>query len=209
MPINIYQQNKMCNKGFTLMEILVTIAIFSLIMIAIGTFARNTFYYNNIFSNGLTSYDEANKLLQPIASEIRSASPSSLGAYNIESATDTSFVFFTDTNNDGLKERVRYFLSGTALRRGVIAPTGSPLKYLTANEVIKDIVPNLKNGTTAIFTYYDTNYNGSTAPMTQPVSITTIRLVKITLIIDIDPNRSPIPVTISTQVSLRNLKDNL
>lgn len=203
------KNNLKINSGFTLVEVLVTMAIFTVIMGAIGVFARDTFYFNNIFSGGLTSYDEAKKVLQPVASEIRGASPSSLGAYNIEQATDTSFVFFTDTNNDGLKERIRYFLSGTTLRRGVISPTGSPLQYVNANETFTDIVPNLRNGATPIFDYYDTNYNGSSAPLTQPVSITTIRLVKITLIIDVDPNRPPLPITVSTQVNLRNLKDNL
>lgn len=197
------------NRGFTLVEVLVTMGIFLVILGAIGLFARDTIFYNNVFSGGLTSYDQAKKVLQPVSSEIRSASPSSLGAYSIESATDTSFVFFTDTNSDGLKERVRYFLSNNVLKRGVISPSGSPLQYLSANEVITDVVTNLKNGATPIFTYYDSNYNGNTNPLTQPVSITTIRLVKITLMIDVDPNRSPLPMTVTTQVNLRNLKDNL
>jgi len=196
-------------SGFTLVEILVTMAIFSLILGAVGLFARDTFYYKSIFSGGLISYDSANKILQPISSEIRSTSPSSLGAYSIEQASNTSFIFFTDIDNDGLKERIRYFLSGTTLKRGVIIPSGSPLQYLSGNEIITDIIPNLINGSTPIFTYYDTNYNGSTNPLTQPVSITNVRLVKITLIIDVDPNRPPLPITVTTQVTLRNLKDNL
>lgn len=196
------------NKGFTLVEILVTMAIFSVILGAIGLFARDTFYFNNIFSGGLTSYDDAKKILQPVASEIRSASQSSLGAYSIEQATNTSFTFFTDTNNDGLKERIRYFSSGNILKRGVIVPSGSPLQYSGA-EVITDIVPNLRNGSTPIFTYYDTNYNGSTSPLSEPVSVSSIRLVKINLIIDVDPNRPPSPIIVTTEVSIRNLKDNL
>lgn len=197
------------NKGFTLVEILVTMAIFSLILSAIGLFARDIFYYDNIFSGGLTSYDDAKKILQPVASEIRSASQSSLGSYSIEQANNTSFVFFTDNNNDGLKERIRYFSSNGILKKGVITPSGSPLQYLSGSEIIKDIVPNLRNGATPIFTYYDTNYNGSTSPLSTPVPVLNIRLVKITLIIDTDPNRPPAPMTVTTEVSIRNLKDNL
>jgi len=208
-PLKNFLKKENFLAGFTLIEILVTMAIFSLIMGAVGLFARDTFYYNNIFSGGLTSYDDAKKILQPITSEIRSASPSSLGAYSIEIADNTNFVFYTDINNNGLKERVRYFLSNSTLKRGVIIPSGSPIQYLSSNEIITDVVSNLKNDSTPIFTYYDTNYNGNTSPLPIPVSVLSIRLVKITLIIDYDPNRPPLPITVTTEVNIRNLKDNL
>ena len=180
-----------------------------MIMGVIGKFARDIFYYNSVFEGGLTSYDEARKILQPIASQIRSASPSSLGGYSIEQATSTEFIFFTDIDNNGSKERIRYFLSGDTLKSGIIIPTGSPLQYVVANEKITDIVHGITNGSTSIFDYYNSNYNGSTAPLTQPVSIMDIRLVKITLVIDADPNRPPASITVTTQVNIRNLKDNL
>jgi len=136
-------------------------------------------------------------------------SPSSLGSYPIEIAADNTLVFFTDINDDGLKERVRYFVQGTTLKKGVISPTGSPLAYVSANETFTELVHNLRNGSTPVFTYYDTNYNGTTSPLTQPVDISFIRLIKVNMIVDVDPNRSPVPVTVTTQISVRNLKDNL
>lgn len=208
-PLKNFLKKENFLAGFTLIEILVTMAIFSLIMGAVGLFARDIFYYNNIFSGGLTSYDDAKKILQPITSEIRSASPSSLGAYSIEIADNTNFVFYSDIINNGLKERVRYFLSGTNLMRGVIIPSGNPLKYLSNSETVSEIVHNIRNGSTPIFTYYDTNYNGSTSSLPIPVSVLSIRLVKITLIIDADPNRPPLPITVTTEANIRNLKDNL
>ncbi|HEY5588595.1 MAG TPA: prepilin-type N-terminal cleavage/methylation domain-containing protein [Candidatus Paceibacterota bacterium] len=197
------------NRAFTLLEIIITMTIFSLIMGVVGYFARDIFKNENIFSNGLSTYDEARKVLQPISSEIRSASPSSLGAYPLEVIGDTNFIFFADINNDGLKERIRYYLSGSTLMKGVITPSGNPLQYLSGNEKITEIVHNVANGSTPLFAYYDFNYNGNSLPLTQPVSIINVRLIKITLIIDADPNRPPAPVTVSTQISIRNLKDNL
>jgi len=196
-------------SGFTLPEIIVTTAIFTVILGAVSLFARDIFYYNTVFSSGLASYDDARKILRPIASEIRSAAQSSSGSYNIESANGTSFVFFSDVNADGKKERIRYFLSGTTLRRGVIMPTGSPYQYLSANETFTNVVSNVRNGTDPIFTYYDSNYDGTTSALSLPVSISNIRLVKIILIIDADPSKPPVPMTVTTQVSIRNLKDNL
>ena len=37
-------------------------------------------------------------------------------------------------DDDGLKEKIRYYLTGTTLKKGVIKPTGSPPVYLSANE---------------------------------------------------------------------------
>jgi prepilin-type N-terminal cleavage/methylation domain-containing protein len=209
MLINKIKKNNIQNKGLTLIEILITMAIFTFIMGAVSLFARDIFQYEDIFSGGLTAYDEARKVLQPIASEVRSASPSSLGSYPIEVAGDTNFIFYSDINNDGLKERIRYFLSEGALVRGVIIPSGNPLQYSSSNEIISEIVHGIINNSTAIFTYYDSNYDGNTSPLTQPVPVLNVRLIKITLILDIDPNRQPLPVTVTTQISIRNLKDNL
>lgn len=192
-----------------MIELVIGIAVLVAMVGVIGLFARNAFYYNSVFSGGLTAYDDARHVLQPMSSEIRSMSPSSLGSYPIEVAADNSFIFFTDINDDGLKERVRYFVQGTTLKKGVITPSGSPLQYNTANEVISELVHNLRNGTTPVFTYYDTNYNGTTSALTQPVDISYIRLIKVNMIVDVDPNRSPVPVTVTTQISVRNLKDNL
>lgn len=197
------------NKGITLMELLVVITIFLLILGVVSKFASDIFHYEDTFSSGLTAYDEARKVLQPVTSEIRSASPSSLGSYPIEMAGGNSFIFFTDINNDGLKERIRYYLSGSILMKGVIAPTGNPLQYLSGNEINSEIIHGIVNGSTPIFTYFDTNYNGSTSPLSSPVPVLSVRLVKINLIVDDNINKPPSAVTVTTQVTIRNIKDNL
>ncbi len=201
------KKNKL-NSGLTLMELLISMAIFSLMLVMIATFAKNIFSYKRGFTNTLSVYDNARTILQPIASEIRSASVSSLGSYPVETAADNTFTFYADTNNDGLKERNRYFLSGTTLKKGVTQPTGNPLSYSGA-ETTTDIVYNVTNtGGTPIFSYYDTNYTGSSAALTQPVNISDIRLIKINLLLDADVNNPPTAVAVTTQISLRNLKDN-
>ncbi len=197
------------NKGMTLIEIIVAISIFIMIMIVVSKFVGDIFHYEDVFSGGLTAYDEARRVLQPVASEIRSASPSSLGAYSIETAGDNSFIFFADINNDGLKEKIRYYLSGTILMKGVTIPSGNPLQYLSNNETSSEIIHGIVNGSTPIFTYFDTNYNGSNSPLISPVSVLNVRLIKITLMVDDNINKPPGAVTVTTQVAVRNLKDNL
>ena len=197
-------------KGFTLVETLIALFIFSLATIVVGNFARDIFFYNSIAQSELEVEYSGRKILNPIISEIRSATLSSVGGYPVESVATSSLVFFSNLDSDDKKERVRYFLQGTNLKKGVIKPTGIVnLVYNSANEVVTTVVSDVRNGTTPIFSFYDTNYTGSSTPLTYPINIPTVRFVKISLVLDRDPNRLPNPVTVTTQVSIRNLKDNL
>lgn len=193
--------------GFTLVETLFGVSIFILISLVLTLFARNIFFYNSFITLGLSGVEEGKNALKTIVAEIRTASSGSNGVYPISQATATSFIFYSDINNDGLKERVRYFLNGSLLQKGVVVPTGSPLDYNLASEVITTLVSNVTNA--SIFSYYNSSYAGTTSALSFPVDISVVRLVKITITTDKDPNRPPASRTFSTQVSLRNLKDNL
>jgi prepilin-type N-terminal cleavage/methylation domain-containing protein len=202
-------KNKLKNKksGFTLMETLVAMAIFIIVVMPVSFFFRNVWVYNSFLTGALSDTDAGRRVLKIFTSEVRTASTANTGAYAIGAAGVSSFTFYADIDNDGLKEKVRYFLSGTSLQKGVIKPTGSPLIYNSANEKITTLIDKLANS--LLFEYYDRNYDGTTAAMSYPLNIPSIRLIKVTIVLDMDPNRSPVPMTFSTQVSIRNLKDNL
>ena len=196
-------------RGFTLVETILTIFIFSLMMGGITFFARNIFYLNNIASSSLSVEFETRKVLKPMANELRSASPSSLGSYPLEALATSSITFYSDLDGNGLKERVRYFLSSGKLKKGVITPSGSPLAY-SGTEVVTTVVNDVINSTsTPIFEYYNTYYDGTTSSLAQPVAISVVRLIKVTIVVDTDVGRPLKAKTVTTQVSLRNLKDNL
>lgn len=187
--------------GFSMVEVIVVVFIMALVGTAVYTFQNDIFLLNRIVSSNITSQEEARNGFKMMTSEIRSASPSSLGAYPIFEANSNSFIFYSDIDNDGLKERIRYFLEGDIFKKGTIKPLGSPLVYNLGNEIIKEVIHNVSNDSTAIFDYYDANYEGISAPLSQPVNIIAVRLIKITIIADGN--------TFTTQVSMRNLKDNL
>lgn len=204
-----YYNYKKNNAGFSVIEILVTIFILTLVGIAVWTFQKDVFFLNSNISSSLATQQEMRKAFKLLSAEIRSISPSSTGSYPIAEASSTSFTFYSDIDNDGLKERLRYFLDGNTAKKGILKPNGNPLAYNPANETITEIARDVANGAAPIFDYYDTNYDGTTMPLVQPVSVITARLVKITFIIDKNPLRPPAPITMTTQVSMRNLKDNL
>lgn len=199
-------------SGVTLAEIVVVVAIIGLMVNVVGSFQRNVFYYSGVARDSLTTAQDARTILRTMTTELRSASPSGTGAYPIVTAGTSSIIFFSDVDGNGVKERIQYFASTTKLYRGVIVPTGFPLMYVAADEKLTLISSNLRNtASTTIFTYYDGNYNGSTstAALAQPVAVSAIRLVQISLILDVNQNNLPVSRTYTSQITLRNLKDNL
>ncbi len=194
-------------KGFGLIETLFGVSIFVLIVLALTLFSRNIWTYSSYISTGAQDSDSGRIALKKMSAEIRTASTADTGAYTISQATNTSFTFYSNIDGDVLKERVRYFLSNGTLKEGIIKPTGSPLTYVSGNEKISTLVSNITNAT--IFEYFDKNYDGTTAALATPINIPNVRLVKITITTDKDPSRPPSPLTFTTQISIRNLKDNL
>ncbi len=101
----------MPHKGFTLVETLVTISIFTLMLGAL--FALVVYIY------GLQSYafqqaqaiEEARRIVEQMAREIREATTGADGSYVLEQADDYEVVFFSDIDKDDEVERVRYFIN--------------------------------------------------------------------------------------------------
>ncbi|OHA17310.1 MAG: hypothetical protein A3C79_03260 [Candidatus Taylorbacteria bacterium RIFCSPHIGHO2_02_FULL_45_28] len=197
-------------RGFTLVEIIVAIAILIIIMIAVSSFQYNVINYNRSGAVALTNAQEIQALLKIMTKEMRSMEQGSDGAYPLIATATSSITFFADVDNNSNKERVRYYIATTTLYRGVIKPVGSPATYPSNMETKKILITGIRNSPTSpIFEYFDAMYSGTSSPMSYPLNLTSIRLVKTTLTIDTDPAKSPVLRTFTTQVGLRNLKDNL
>ncbi len=204
------QYSSIRSAGYTIIEMLVVIAIVGVLGLVISKFQRDVFSFNRYFNNSLSSGDDAQKLLRPMTAEIRSASPSSNGAYPIDSVAAYSFSFYSDIDNDGTKELVKYSLSGTTMTKEVTKPTGNPLVYLSANKVTTTFMTGVRNQVDGvpIFTYYDSTYTGGSGGVVSPTtgSLSSIRLIGVKIRLDVDPNQSPVALEVNTQVAIRNLK---
>lgn len=209
---NLRIHANMTNKsGFTLVEILVVVSIAVILGLAIASFGRDIFYQNFVWSRELVAESEAKLAMRRLIAELRTAEPSNTGTYSIESASKDSLIFYSDINNDGKRERLRYWLDGRTLRRGQMAPTGQPYIYATGTETFSISANDLINANNLIFSYYDRSYDGtaSSTPLAEPIEVKNIRLVKVEFLIDANSSQAPIPLYLSSQVMLRNLKDNL
>ena len=206
----MFMYQKQTNRGFTLIELLVGIFVFGILSIAIASFSRGIMLNSSRLRQNLSSQTDVRKAFNNFTSEIRSASPSWNGTYIIELASSTALTFYSNIDSDKYTERIRYFVAGTKLNKGITKFNINTSAY-DLPEVIKTIAVNINTtSTTRIFTYYDKTYDGTSSypKIPDPVDTSSIRLIRF------DLSNNPYGPYLkssdssSVQVSLRNLKDN-
>jgi hypothetical protein len=196
-------------RGIGIIDLVVGIGLFVVASFLIWQFESSVFGFNATAYDSMSEEADALKFINTWASEVRSMQPGETGAYPIVTSATNSMIFYSDYDGDGTIERIHYYRSGNTLKKGIIEPTVNPPAY-HGTEVSVDEVHDL-SGLAPIFEYYDDSYNGSATatPLVQPVNNPDIRLVKMTLTVDHLPGRPPGPIQVTTQVTMRNLKDNL
>ncbi len=194
-------------KGMTLLEILVAIGLYTIIILMFGQLI-------NIFSNlkkltieSSSPQQNTDFLFQYMLTDLRSMAPSSVGSYPIESASSSSLTFYSDSNQDGLMERIRYLLATSTLERGSIAPSGNPLVYATSSEIIITIAPNILVNQ-SYFEYFDKNYTGAQTSLTFPIDLLKIRAIRASFTVDNSTTTTPLPINFSAFITPRNLKSD-
>ena len=98
------------NKGFTLIETIVSISVFTIIMGAVSGLITMAYRNYDYILKQSTAIDMARKGIKTMVKEIREARPGDNGSYPIEKAENKEFIFYSDIDQDDQTERVRYFL---------------------------------------------------------------------------------------------------
>ena len=198
--------------AFTLVELLVAIGIFVMITSIVAEYIFRSYEVNRFSLEMSDAIEYAKKGVEIMVKEVREASYGDNGDYPIAQADSQSITFYTDIDSDSEIEKVRYFLSGVNLIKGITEPTsGLPVQYLSANEATSTISQYIRNNTDPIFYYYNGDYPTDTInnPLPSPVTINSVRLIRLFLKINIDPAKAPGDFDLEEFVNLRNLKDNL
>jgi hypothetical protein len=193
-------------RGFTLVEVAIAMALVMMLGVLFMRLSRDITDSALRFSSSLLTQQQLTATMQVMLPEIRSASQGNDGSYPIAVAATSTFQFYSDVDLDGRFERVRYYLNGSTFRKGVIRPTGSPLQYVTSTEEFQDLVYNVIPGS-QIFSYYDKNTTSTTATgMIQPVDVSLIKTIKVTLTANQGTTSTPSLVGTETEATIRNLR---
>ncbi len=194
------------SDGFTLTETMAYILIFVFFIMAAANFVIYGFRATSFGFEQDSAVQQARQVVNSFIKEIRDAYQAETGEYLLDEVNPQELSFYCDYDYDGRIEKIRYFLDGTILKKGVIEPTGDPVEYNPANETVTEIARYVNNQTEAVFTYYDTDNNLIADP---PGHKTAIRLIHMSLKINVTPEKAPNDYYVTTDVQIRNLKDNL
>jgi len=199
------KRDRLASSGFTLIETIIMIVVFVIIIVALFSgIVRGLNAYRYSYEQAY-AVDEARRGIEVMIKEIKNARPGDDGSYPLKKVNDFEFIFFADIDSDNQVEQVRYYLEGTDFKKGVINPSGSPIGYLSQNEEITVLSKYVRNPP-PVFRYF--NGNGDEL-IESAVRLSDTKMMRVTLVINIDPNRPPVEFRLESDIQLRNLKTNL
>lgn len=202
---------KQLTAGFTLVELMVVVVIFTIISAIFAVFAA-IYFRNYLFSfEENQAIGQAQTTMTQAIREIREARIAETGGWPLVQTDSNTFVFYSDVTNDGRTDRVRYFLEGTALKKGVIEPTQPPVSYPLVNEQIRTVADYVDNAGIPLFTFYNGDWPADTVnnPLAAGSRLLNTRYISLYVRININPNTGAQPFELTSGVQIRSLKDNL
>lgn len=196
----------------TLVELMVAISIMLIAMEGFTLLFLRSWDSNKfILEEGIASANASHAVGKAIK-QLRSVKQADNGDFPIESADDFDLKVYMDIDHDGATERVHYFLDLTTdqLKVGITNPTGStPVSYPASDDTVSVLAEYVANtNSDPLFSYYNKNYPGDTTnnPIATPADVSAIRLIRVHVLVNIDPVNGPNNINIESFVDLRNLK---
>jgi hypothetical protein len=191
----------------TLVEMLVVVALFTLLMVAVMSSVASFYTYNAYTISQAYQVNNARRGVDFLIRDIREMTFADDGAFPLVEMEDHKITFYSDIDRDDSVEYVEYELASTTLEKRVYNATGSPPIYNLEDPdeilILSEFVQNLSQGAET-FTYYDDMGNIASATST----VTDVRYIELRIIVNIDPIRDPGEFMLRSSVAPRNLKED-
>lgn len=190
-------------RGMTLVEMIVVVAIFTMLMLAVGESISSFYRFNAYTIAQAYQVQNARRGMEQLVRDLREMTFADDGTFPLARMEDNLVGFYSDIDRDNSVEYVEYELTGTTLEKRIYDATGTPPVYEDTpdeTDVLSEYVQNI-NQNTPTFTYYDEGGNEATATST----VIDIRYIRAGLVVNIDPVRDPGEFTLRSSAALRNL----
>ncbi|MFZ2187175.1 MAG: prepilin-type N-terminal cleavage/methylation domain-containing protein [Candidatus Moraniibacteriota bacterium] len=199
-------------RAMTLIELLVAIGIMLIVMEGFTLLFLKSWDTNKfILEEGMASA-AASHATNKIIRELRSVRQADNGDFPVESGSDFDLKVYGDIDDDGVTERMHYFLDLDAdeLKIGVTKPIGGgSVSYPAPDDTVSVLARYVVNESDdPVFYYYNKNYPGDVVnnPLATPISVADARLIRVHLLVNINPVHAPDNINIESFADLRNLK---
>lgn len=194
------------NRGLSLLETVVVVALFTIVMLAVLDSIASFYRLNGYTIAQTEQVNHARQGTEQLVRDLREMTYADNGAFPLVVMSSYRVGFYSDIDRDNSVEYVEYRLtSSTTLQKRIFNATGTPPSYSTTTPdttfTLSQFVQNqIQN--TPMFVYYDSNG----LPATATTTVADIRYVKLNIIVNIDPIKDPGEYALRSSATLRNLK---
>lgn len=204
MRLTFLNNKRIQSRGMTLVEMVVVIALFSVLSIAIMTVVSSFYRYNAYTIAQAYQVDSARKGIELLVRDLREMTYSDNGAFPLVTRATSSVEFYSDIDRDNSVELVRYEIVDQTLFKYIYEASGIPAVYPSEpsrTETISEYVHNDLEEV-VMFTYYD-NQGGQLSG----TGVSEVRHIDVAMVVNVDPVREPGKYHLRSSASLRNLKE--
>lgn len=193
----------------TLVEMLISVALFTLLMLVVTNGIQRMYTYNAYTFSQAYQVQNARLGMQALIRDVREMTFADDGTFPLAVMEDNRIGFYSDIDRDDSVEYVEYAYSGTTtIVKSVYNATGTPPVYDTSTTTdvttLSRYVQNNVQGTTT-FKYFD----AAGVEVVASSAITDVRYITSQIIVNIDPIRDPGQFMLRSSAALRNVKENL
>jgi hypothetical protein len=196
-------------RGMSFIEMIVAILIMLLGMSGFTYLFVDSWRSNKFIIEMGNASLLASRSVNNLVADLRKVRQADNGDYPIESGDDFDIKVYIDIDNDGVTERVHYYLQSGSLYRGVREPVGNlPVNYPNGDGTTTLLANSIINSNAQpVFSYYNDEYPSDTTnnPLATPVNVAEVKMVKVHLMVNIDPLNVPEHINIESFAELRNL----
>ncbi len=197
--------------GMSLVEMLMAIFILLIGLEGVSLLFVNSWKMNKFVLETGNASLIASRTVNMIVKDVRRARQADNGDYPIESGGNDNLQVYIDIDGDGVTERVHYYLSNGSIYRGVTKPNATlPVTYPAGDQTTSLLAQYISNTPAdPVFYYYNEDYPSDTVsnPLATPISVQDVRLIKVHLLVNIDPVHAPNNINVESFAELRNLNN--